>query len=362
MQTPFVHNFIRIIAPAVFLFASVSNGAEMGTGTRKIKQQNSVKVTAPKSVDFFSKKKMELIKELDEIMREMIWLIRSERPSANKTLFGKVYRALQQAKGIKLTEKNKHSCDQYQVEKVSEFQFRIYEYCQRHRNPDLLAKIDWSQNKVVFQFQGQNYADVLGVAASLVAPVVDCQVMFEDEAKLKEMQCAGLRITRAENVVRFQSVGYKKGNNPMMVLKGEVLKNLLPYSDLVISVPLTGKVQVVEKKKVPDSDETTPEKKAQQKAKDELVNQKPPLVPKPIDPRTPETPAEPVFPTNPVDATKPPRDEERPEVRDENGNDVTNESNQQNPNNILLKNSQPDVIEIQEPPQPVPPPVNTPSR
>gem|GEM_PF-3380546 len=362
MPMPFVHHFIRIIAPAVFLFVGVSFGAEMGSKTRKTKQQNSVKVSTPQPADFFSKKKMELIKELDEIMREMIWLIRSERPSANKTLYGKVYRALQQAKGIKLTEKNKHSCDQYQVEKVSEYQYRIHEFCQKHRNPDLLAKIDWSQNKVVFQFQGQNYADVLGVAASLVAPVVVCQVLVEDEAKLKEMQCTGFRITRADNVIRFQSVGYKKGNNPMMVMKGEVLKNLLPYSDLIISVPLTGKVQVVEKKKVPDSDETTPEKKAQQKAKDDLANKQPPPVPKPIDPRTPETLAEPVFPTNPAEVTKPPRDGERPEVRDENGNDVTEEASQQNPNNILLKNSQPDVIEIQELPQPVPPPVNVPSR
>lgn len=362
MQTPFVHQFVRIFAPAIFLFSSVSFGAEVGSSASKIKQQNSVKVSTSRSSVFFSKKKIELIKELDEVMREMMWLIRSERPSANKTLFGKVYRALQQDKGIKLTEKNRHSCDQYQVEKVSEFQYRIYEYCQKHRNPDLLAKIDWSQNKVVFQFQGQNYADVLGVAASLVAPIVDCQVFLENESKLKELQCTGFRITRAENVVRFQSVGYKKEQNPMMVLKGEVLKNLLPYSDLTISVPLSGKVQVVEKKKVPDADETTPEKKAQQKAKDELVNKQQPVVPPPVDPRKTEAPYEPVFPSNTAEVTKPPRDGERPTVRDEQGNDLTEEANQQNPNNILLKNSQPDVIEIQEPPQPIPPTVNPPSR
>lgn len=306
MQRFFVQYFIRIIVPVVFLFAGALSPAEQERPFQKTKQQNSVKPAVPIPIDFFSKKKMGLIKELDEVMREMIWLIRSERPSANKTLFGKVYRALLQAKGIKLIEKNKHSCDQYQLEKVSEYQYRVYEHCQKHRKQDILAKMEWSQKKVTFQFQGQNYADVLGVAASLVAPVIDCDVQIESEFKLKELYCTGFRITRADDVIRFQSIDYKKAKDPMMVLKGEVLKNLLPYSDLTISVPLTGRVQIFEKKKVPDADETTAEQKAKEK-------------------NAPTSPGAPH-------------------------------------DHSLLKNSQPDVIEIQETPQPVQPGAPSPTR
>lgn len=345
MQKPFVYHFIRIIAPAIFLwtFAALASDVEMSSS--KSGQQKIVKKIETRPVDFFSKKKLELVKELDDVMREMIWLIRSERPTANKTLFGKVYRALQQAKGGKLTEKSKHSCDLYQLEKVSEFQYRVYEYCQKHRSPDLLAKIDWSQSRVNFQFQGQNYGDVLGVAASLVAPTVDCQVTIEDESRLAELTCTGFRITRGENVVRFERIGYKKGKDPLMVLNGEVLKNLLPYSDLTISVPLIGKVKILEKKKAPDIDETTPEQKEKQKAA-ELA--KKPTTPAPVDPKK----AEPVY-IDPVKVTQPPRDSE--------GAPNDSESTQQNPNNDLLKNSPPDVIEINDQQLPPPPPL-TPSR
>ncbi len=352
MRLPFVHHFIRIIAPAIFVSIIAANAARKPAESSNSGQQNTVKKMATKSeakpVDFFSKKKMELVKELDEVMREMIWLIRVQRSSANKTLFGKVYRALQQAKGIQLTEKNKHTCDQYQLEKVSAYQYRVYEYCQKHRSPDLLAKIDWSQNRVTFQFQGQNYTDILGSAAALVAPVIDCTVTIEGESRLSELHCSGFRITRAENVVRFESIGYKKGKDPLMVLKGEVLKNLLPYSDLIISVPLSGKVKVLEKKKVPDLDETTPAQKEKEKQKEEIAK-KPPAMPAPVDPKKPAEHFEPVY-VDPAKVTQPPREGEGP-VND-------SESTQQNPNNTLLKNSQPDVIEIQEN-QPVPQPLPT---
>lgn len=353
MRVPFVHHFIRIIAPAIFVSVFVANAARKPAEGSNSGQQNTVKnrptKSEPKPADFFSKKKMELVKELDDVMREMIWLIRSQRPSANKTLFGKVYRALQQTKGGKLTEKNKHTCDQYQIEKVSAYQYRVYEYCQKHRSPDLLAKIDWSQNRATFQFQGQNYADILGSAAALVAPIIDCTVTIEGESRLSELQCSGFRITRAENVVRFESIGYKKGKDPMMVMKGEVLKNLLPYSDLMISVPLSGKVRVLEKKKVPDIDETTPAQKEKEKQKADEIAKKTPAVPVPVDPKKPAEPFEPVY-VDPAKATQPPREGEGP-VND-------SESTQQNPNNTLLKNSQPDVIEIQEN-QPVPQPLPT---
>jgi hypothetical protein len=309
--------------------------------TQNTSQQKTVKKIEDRPVDFFSRKKMELIKELDDIMREMIWLIRSQRPTANKTLFGKTYRALQQAKGTKLTEKSKHSCDQYAFEKVTQYQYRVFEHCQKHRAPDLLAKIEWAHKSVNFQFQGQNYADVLGVAASLVAPVVDCQVKLEDEAKLVEFQCTGFRITRGDNVVRFDSIIYRKGKDPMMYLKGEVLRNMLPFSDITISVPLAGKVKIFEKKKVPDLDEVTPEQQKKLNAKQKHQDI-PAGVPQPLDPRKIDGPIQggeappPVESSVPlVDPSKPPRE---------------TEADESNPNNNLLKNSVPDVIEIQESP------------
>lgn len=214
MAIPFVYYFVRIITSIVFLF-QLSTSVCIAQVKLAPLQQDPVKKSA-RPVDFFSKKKIELIKELDEVMREMVWLIRSQRPSANKTLFGKVWRALQQAKGAKLIEKSKHTCDQYSLEKVTEFQYRVYEHCQKHRNPDLLAVIEWSHSQVKFQFQGQNYADILGMAAALVAPKVDCVVSVEGEAKLVGMSCTGFRITREENVVRFENIVHKKGKDPLM--------------------------------------------------------------------------------------------------------------------------------------------------
>lgn len=288
---------------------------------------------------------MDLVKELDEIMREMIWLIRSQRPSANKTLFGKVYRALQQAKGVRLTEKNRHSCDQYTLEKVSEFQYRVYEHCQKHRPPDLLAKIDWNHKNIHFVFEGQNYSDVLGLAAALVAPTIECVVQKGESEKLNNMSCTGFRITRSDQVVRFETITYRKEKDPLMYLKGEVLKNLLPYSDLIISVPLAGKVKILEKKKTPDVDEITPEAKEKLKAKTPAKDQ--PMVP-PIDPRiippvSPKMPKHPQIPKAPredsSDLQQSPLDQNPPSVV----------PNAVDPNNEMNKNSDPDMIQIQDP-------------
>lgn len=308
MAPAFVYHFIRIYAPfvvTVFLSSVEAQTLQLLVGQNLVKKRIYQVTAKSTKADFFSTKKMDLIKELDEIMREMVWLIRSQRPSANQTLFGKIFRALQQAKGLKLTEKSKHSCDQYLVEKVSEYQYRVYEHCQKHRAPDLLAKIDWSHRKIDFQFQGQNYADVLGLAASLVAPTISCQVSIDDAIKLLELYCSGFRITRADNVVRFESIVYKKNKDPQMVLKGEVLKNLLPFSDLKILVPLLGKVKILEKKKMPDIDEITPP----------ITPQSGPVVP--VDPR--------VIPS------------------------VEPLANEPHPNIELRKQSDPDVIEIKEP-------------
>lgn len=307
--------------------------------------ESSKKKTVSKPVDFFSNKRMELIKELDEVMREMIWLIRSERPTANKTLFGKVYRALQQARGGKLIEKTKHNCDQYTLEKVSEFQYRVYEHCQKHRAADLLAKMDWSYRKVTFQFQGQNFADVLGLAAALVAPTVECSIAIDDGVKLVGFSCMGFRITRADTVVRFESVLYKKGKDPLMYLKGEVLKNLLPYSDLTVSVPLTGKVKILEKKKAPDRDETTPELKAKIKAQELKQVQTAPTVPAPVDPRLIPTEPRPEGETQSQDPSQLPQ---RPKPVSPREEEIDGQQTVPQ-NNDLRKNSDPDVIEIKEP-------------
>ncbi len=303
--------------------------------------QIPVKKMTSKPADYFTKDRMALVKELDEVMREMIWLIRSERPVANKTLFGKVFRALQQAKGIKLTEKSKQACDQYELEKITEFQYRIYEHCQKHRAPDLLAKIDWSHKSVNFQFQGQNYADILGLAASLVAPTVECQVTTDDASKLVKMDCSGFRITRADQVARFDAMTFRKGKDPLMYLKGEVLKNLLPFSELTISVPLTGKVKILEKKKVPDRDETTPEINAKIKEKNQkpkalpMVPMDPQFIPRPQDPKT-QSPVK----TTPAPGQVAPREDTEgpPPIPDIN-----------DPNSDLRKNSDPEVIQIKDP-------------
>lgn len=338
------------------MFISVAV-AQSPVANKKAAQQKPVMAKVSQPIDFFSRKKMDLVKELDDIMREMIWLIRTQRPTANRTLFGKVYRALQQAKGAKLTEKSKHTCDQYTLEKVSAYQFRVYEHCQKHRAPDLLVKIDWSQNQINFQFSGQNYADVLGLAAALVAPVVDCIVTIDNEEKLKEFKCTGFRITRGDQVARFESLGYKKDRSPMMVMKGEVLKDLLPFSDLTISVPLTGKVKILEKKKTPDMDETTPEQKAKEKRKQ--VEQSQPIkalppypvaqpIPEAVDPRNPDAPPSGQSPNQSPRGSEVDSDRS---IENPDPNAPPIGAPRPNPNNDLRKNSDPDVIELNEPPR-----------
>lgn len=207
---------------------------------------------------FYSKEKIQILMHGDEIFRELTWLITKNRPTDQKTPFGKILRSIWQVRKQPLANKFKHECDSYQFENVGPRIHRVYEVCHKNRKPDLIATINWNDSSAEFMFNGQNLSDIIGVAAALVSPEIVCKANWSGR-KINKMDCAGLHLNRADMVVRINKFVFDDKEANLMTLEATVLKNLLPYSDLKIYVPQAGVVSITETKKNPDHDEITQE-------------------------------------------------------------------------------------------------------
>ncbi|NUM58237.1 MAG: hypothetical protein HUU56_06380 [Bdellovibrionaceae bacterium] len=214
-----------------------------------------------------------VLQEADEIQREIVWLITESRPLFNKTLFGKLLRAKLQAQGIKLKDKSKHSCDIYQTKDMKSY-FQVSEFCQKYRLPDILAEVDASsQTELKVKFYGQNFSDVIGVSAALVAPKVECLVVVDADLRLVKLSCENFKFSRKDQIVELKKMEYDKNRSPTISLEGVVLENMLPYSKLSVVVPEVGKIKIKEVKLRPDPNEYDPKVNAK---KNPLLKATPP--------------------------------------------------------------------------------------
>ncbi|MBN8537919.1 MAG: hypothetical protein J0M15_12765 [Deltaproteobacteria bacterium] len=202
-----------------------------------------------------NKKWTYVFQEADDVQKEIVWLLTGDRPLFNKTLYGKVLRAKNQYQKIKLKDKSRHQCDVYEL-KVFEKYFQVFEYCQKYRTPDLLAQVSvLGPLQIKTVFYGQNYADSIGLSASLVAPRIDCDLTITPLFFLKRMECSSFKVSRKDEVIELSQFVYDKDAKPTISLEGQVLKNLLPYSKLSVTVPVSGKITIKETKIRPDADE-----------------------------------------------------------------------------------------------------------
>ncbi len=250
-----------------------SNDLEKLDGKAMSAKLNSRLMTAKELLE--NKKWTHVFQEADEVQKEIVWLLTGNRPLFNKTLYGKVLRAKNQYQKIKLKDKSRHQCDVYDL-KVFEKYFQVFEYCQRYRSPDLLAQVSiLGPLQIKTVFYGQNYADSIGLSASLVAPRIDCDLTITPLFFLKSMECSSFKVSRKDEVIELSRFVYDKDAKPTISLEGQVLKNMLPYSKLSVLVPATGKITIKETKMRPDSDEVDKNKPQVTQTKPHATQSKP---------------------------------------------------------------------------------------
>lgn len=287
-----------------------------------VKTKESIKENAKFVLN--SKKWNALFQEADEVNREIVWLITEQRPQYNKTLFGKVLRAKSQYQKVKLKNKSQHACDNYHI-KVEEAYFQVFEFCQKHRDPDLLAQVNIKgRHHLHFTFYGQNFADIIGVSAALVSPKIECDLLVTANLGLQKLTCETFKFTRRGQVVELKKFIFDKEANPTISLEGQILENMLPYSKLQVFVPEVGKIKIREIKLRPDPDEYDPKKV-----------------------KTPKTPT----PTQTPPASQP--SGEKPQFQEPQGAEMTSPREQDKyiftpEGEKIIKHSEPDMIELKQ--------------
>ncbi|MCB0370334.1 MAG: hypothetical protein KDD45_13140, partial [Bdellovibrionales bacterium] len=254
--------FIKTILSCLLIIALTSSYAK-GRSSAEV-GQDSVKTSVGNenlAVSFLkSKKWSRVLEEIDEVQREIVWLLTEKRPLYNKTLFGKIFRAKNQYQKIKLKNKSKHACDNYQIKTQSTY-FQVFEYCQKYRAPDILAQVDIVDSQTIkVDFYGQNYTDIIGASAALVSPRIQCRVKVNSHIKLQSFTCDSYKHSRGQQVIELTRYAFDKESEPSIKLEGQVLDRMLPYSKLSVIVPSGEKIKIKETKIRPDLDEYDPSK------------------------------------------------------------------------------------------------------
>lgn len=279
-----------------------------------------------------NKKWTYVFQEADDVQKEMVWLLTGDRPLFNKTLYGKVLRAKNQYQKIKLKDKSRHQCDVYEL-KVFEKYFQVFEYCQKYRTPDLLAQVSvLGPLQIKTVFYGQNYADSIGLSAALVAPHIDCDLTITPLFFLKRMECFSFKVSRKDEVIELSQFVYDKDAKPTISLEGQVLKNMLPYSKLSVTVPASGKITIKETKIRPDADEVDKTKPQTTQIKSPTIQANPLSVAPPSE--------------NPLNVAPPrvdPSISEQPLKVNSEGEPISPREDEKK-----VKQSEPDMIELKE--------------
>jgi hypothetical protein len=218
------------------------------------------KLSAPpdpaKNIDKELQKILHWFEQMDAIFRESLWVLRKEKPPQGKSIFGKMQRALLVEMKQRLSNKSLFKCDVYSMTRNGVGVGGVpqnAEVMHQCNTKESFIKIgDWHHakpNELTMNFRGGNLSEVLGFTTGILSPKIRCKLKSNDNDIIESFSCDGLMVdyNPAKNqVLRFNQFEYQRSANSMLYLKGEVLENLDPIRKIEVTVPLEGKIIVIE--------------------------------------------------------------------------------------------------------------------
>lgn len=194
---------------------------------------------------------VKLAVQADQVQREAWWVISTERRPAPKSAFGKLSRAALWALDGRLTTKGLFNCESYLFKKddktpLGPWSGTFSEKCGKGPEKQLAVWRGTGPRSARVEFSPANLGEVLGLGSSIFGKPLSCEISWTENEILSVLSCPNWEQDRGPQIVRLETYEYRRDEGNLLKLKGKVLENLLPVRKIEASVPLEGKITVVE--------------------------------------------------------------------------------------------------------------------
>lgn len=244
--------------------------------------QKAVKSTISNEKTLFSKELKEALYFAASLERESLRLISKNSSLESTTLFSVLSYAFEIASGTKKSPPRNIDCGRFQIEKTAEKKLRILKSCQKPFQEVAMIQSRMEDSEFEVTFKIKEWAQVVGLSVTLTNPDVVCLLRLK-EKKLNSMVCDSwayfLSASDASATeVHLKTMSFFRDREQQLKLSGGFFHDLIERRKIDITVPLEGKIKLIEKEievkddfadKVKTSEEVLNEKEKKQQSQQE---------------------------------------------------------------------------------------------
>lgn len=199
----------------------------------------------------FSKEVKESLFFAASLERESLRLISRNLSMEPTTLFSVLSYAFEIASGTKRSSPRAVDCGRYQIEKTSDGTLNVFKTCQKPFALIATVRPRMNETELDVTFKIKEWASVVGMSVTLTNPDVTCLLRIQDK-KLAEMNCENwsyfLSASDASATeIRLKTMSFRRNQELQLKLSGGFYRDLVERKKIDITVPLQGKIKLIEK-------------------------------------------------------------------------------------------------------------------
>ncbi|MBY0555016.1 hypothetical protein K2P97_10845 [bacterium] len=221
-------------------------------------QDNKLLSPVPPAIDLkavrkpqeFSKTLREAVYFSNSLEREALKLILKDSSLQKITLFSVLSYIFETNSGVKKSTPRGLDCGKYEIQRIQK-DIRIFKTCVKPSVEIVQIHEIEADKEYQFDFLIKEWASVVGSAVALTGSDVKCIVAIKDK-KLQRLNCENWSYQVSEDqmsstVVKIKEFVFQRDAKNQFTIKGGFFKELSENKKINISVPLAGKIKIIEK-------------------------------------------------------------------------------------------------------------------
>lgn len=209
----------------------------------------SKRVEAANSV-LFSKEIRESIYFANSIEREALRLIYKDNHLQKISYFSVLSYIVEVNSGAKKNPPSGLDCGKYEIEKT-EHVYSFYKSCTKPKIEIARLKLGPNESQYEVHFLTSQWGVVVGMSVALTGSDVVCQIKINSK-KLSKLSCQNWSYQTSEDqisstLIKTKTFEFQRESNNQFVIKGGFYKELVENKKINITIPLAGKIKIIEK-------------------------------------------------------------------------------------------------------------------
>lgn len=224
---------------------------KVSSPTNETVSVESAKKDVPKEMPLFSKELKEHLYFAASLERESLRMISKNTSFERATLFSVLSYAFEIASGTKRSAPLGTDCNRFQIEKGLGHELRVLKTCQKPSALIALIQPKMQETEFHIVFKTKEWASVVGLSVTLTNPDIECDLEIK-EKKLSSLSCENwayfLSASDASATeIRLKTMRFHRNQELQLKLSGGFFRDLVERKKIDISVPLQGKIKLIEK-------------------------------------------------------------------------------------------------------------------